>query len=209
MSRTFDERTEKTLATLLPAVVPTFRQFLAAAVDEMRPHGLTVIAISGHRSYAEQTALYAKGRTAPGPKVTNAKAGQSNHNFALAIDIGLFRGKAYLTESPFYAKIGPIGERAGLDWGGRWKSVDTPHYEYPTGLTMAQKRDRVAKGIPLVHVPVPVVTIPKVWTVELDDETIIQDCRDTPSVRAVVEALGGTIEVRNADKVIIIHPKKS
>lgn len=36
------------------------------------------------RTFAQQTEEYAKGRTKPGKIVTNAKAGQSAHNFALA-----------------------------------------------------------------------------------------------------------------------------
>jgi len=43
--------------------------------------------ISGLRTYEEQDALYAQGRTAPGPKVTNAPGGHSNHNFGLAFDM--------------------------------------------------------------------------------------------------------------------------
>ncbi|WP_177225954.1 M15 family metallopeptidase, partial [Arsenicibacter rosenii] len=42
-----------------------------------------------HRPDAEQDQLYAQGRTMPGPVVTDAKAGQSPHNFkpALALDV--------------------------------------------------------------------------------------------------------------------------
>ncbi|MFJ5622021.1 M15 family metallopeptidase [Peribacillus loiseleuriae] len=40
----------------------------------------------GYRSIAEQDKLYAQGRTAPGKVVTNAKGGQSNHNYGLAVD---------------------------------------------------------------------------------------------------------------------------
>lgn len=36
------------------------------------------------RTFAEQDALYAQGRTKPGAKVTNAKGGQSYHNYGLA-----------------------------------------------------------------------------------------------------------------------------
>ncbi|WP_309244896.1 M15 family metallopeptidase [Bacillus sp. WMMC1349] len=45
---------------------------------------------SGYRSFAEQNKLYAKGRTASGKIVTNAKAGQSNHNYGLAVDYVLY-----------------------------------------------------------------------------------------------------------------------
>lgn len=55
---------------------------------------------SGLRTYEEQNALYAQGRTAPGNKVTNAKGGFSNHNFGIAFDIGIFEGAKYLGDSP-------------------------------------------------------------------------------------------------------------
>src|SRR5690606_32328751 len=145
-----DNRSAQTIATLLPAVQPRFRAFYEAANKAMQPHGLTVKFISGTRTYAEQDALYAQGRTTTGPKVTNAKAGHSWHNFGLAVDVGVFKGSKYLTESPAYNWLGPIGEACGLEWGGRWKTPDRPHYQFPTGLTMAQMRERVAKGEPIV-----------------------------------------------------------
>lgn len=146
-----DSRSAQTIETLIPAVQARFRAFYRVANDAMAAHGLTVLFISGTRSYAEQAALYAKGRTKPGPKVTNARAGFSRHNFGVAVDVGVFEGGKYLTESPAYGWLGPIGEACGLEWGGRWKTMpDRPHYEYPTGLTLAQMRDRVASGTPLV-----------------------------------------------------------
>ncbi len=141
-----DARSAKVIATLIPSVQPKFTAFYEAANGAMKPHGLSVRFISGDRSYEEQTALYAKGRTAPGPKVTNAKAGESFHNFKIAIDLGVFKGKAYLPESPAYSWLGPIGEAVGLEWGGKWKTPDRPHYQFKTGLTMAQMRAKVAAG---------------------------------------------------------------
>ncbi len=40
----------------------------------------------GYRSIAEQNRLYAQGRTLPGPIVTNARGGQSNHNRGIAVE---------------------------------------------------------------------------------------------------------------------------
>ncbi|HEX5314257.1 MAG TPA: M15 family metallopeptidase [Gammaproteobacteria bacterium] len=121
-----DSRSEKNIATLLPEVQPYARALIgkAAAV------GITIKVISGTRSYAEQDALYAQGRSAPGPIVTNAKAGYSNHNFGLAFDIGVFEGNKYLAESPKYKAVGALGIEIGLSWGGSWKSFqDQPHFE--------------------------------------------------------------------------------
>lgn len=144
--QTFDERSEKNLATLHPKAQVKAREFLAAAQAAM-PGGLSVKIISGSRSYAEQDALYAKGRTTPGRKVTNARGGFSNHNFGIAWDIGLFRDRDYLEEDPLYGECGKIGRAMGLEWGGDWKSFrDEPHYQIKTGLSLAQMRARVAAG---------------------------------------------------------------
>jgi peptidoglycan L-alanyl-D-glutamate endopeptidase CwlK len=92
--------------------------------------GINIKIISGLRTYEEQDALYAQGRTTPGKKVTNAKGGQSNHNFGIAFDIGVFEGAKYLDDSPKYKTVGILGAELGLEWGGNWKSiVDQPHFQ--------------------------------------------------------------------------------
>lgn len=146
-----DPRSEKCIATLLPEVQPLAR----ALVHKAAEHGITIKVISGTRSYAEQDALYAQGRTAPGAKVTNARGGQSNHNFGIAFDIGIFEGNRYLGDSPKYKAIGALGMDLGLEWGGSWKTiVDQPHYQLrPTWAKqmteremLAELRNRVAAG---------------------------------------------------------------
>ncbi len=103
--------------------------------------------ICGTRTYEEQAALYAKGRTAPGPKVTNAQPGHSWHNFGVAWDFVVFDAAGQpLWESPLMDRCGEIGEALGLEWGGRWKFQDTPHLQLKTGLTLAQARQRVDAG---------------------------------------------------------------
>jgi peptidoglycan L-alanyl-D-glutamate endopeptidase CwlK len=147
-----DERSEKNIATLLPKVQPVMRNFLIECKKYFQEKGIEVKVISGNRTWAEQDALYSKGRTTPGPKVTNAKGGQSNHNFGLALDLGLFANGKYLGESPFYSHIGKIVEKfPSLEWGGNWKSIlDEPHVQYRVPYTLTQLRERVASGKTIV-----------------------------------------------------------
>lgn len=95
---------------------------------------------SGYRSYEEQDKLYAKGRTAPGPKVTNAKAGHSMHNFGLAFDICLeLDGKiiSWDVNKDFdedrqsdWMEVVKVFKDLGFKWGGDWKTFkDMPHFE--------------------------------------------------------------------------------
>ena len=135
------------------------REVTQIAKSVAKSFNLDVSVISGHRSFEEQADLYAKGRTAPGDVVTYARPGSSNHNFGTAIDFGIFAGGKYLdarepglTER-VYRSIWNNIEAEGLriDWGGNWKRLkDTPHFEYRTGLTLAEMRQRKKSGLPVV-----------------------------------------------------------
>src|SRR5262249_22134008 len=122
----FDDRSEGNIQMLLPAAQRKAREFMKAVTGA----GMTVKIISATRTFAEQNELFSRGRTKPGPKVTNARGGQSNHNFGAAWDIGVFKNGAYEPESPLYKKVGAIGKSLGLEWGGDWKSFpDEPHFQ--------------------------------------------------------------------------------
>lgn len=75
-------RTLKTVATLELQFQRRVRQWL----DEMIQTGIQPLIYCGFRSFEEQAALYAKGRTSGGRIVTKAKAGESYHNYGLAFD---------------------------------------------------------------------------------------------------------------------------
>lgn len=142
-----DPRTLRNIQTLDPKARDAFALFARCAKTVAAGFGCDYIMICGNRTWAEQDALYARGRTAPGPKVTNAKGGQSNHNFGIAADFGVFRGKVYLDDSDpklasrVHRACAEHAESCGLDWGGHWRGFeDEPHYEVSTGLSLADKR---------------------------------------------------------------------
>jgi len=106
------------------------------------------------RTFAEQNALYAQGRTRPGQRVTNAKGGQSYHNYGLAIDIVLLLDKdgngtnetaSWDTKTDFdydkksdWQEIVAIFKRYGWEWGGDWKFVDAPHFQKSLGKSIME-----------------------------------------------------------------------
>jgi len=144
-----DERSERNILTLLPAAREAARGFMSEAVPLMASKGFKVIITGGSRTYAEQDALYAQGRTKPGAIVTNAKAGESWHNFAIAFDVTVFQnGKMVSTASPYH-DLGALAQKHGLEWGGNWKTPDMPHFQLATGLTLAQARAKVAAKQPV------------------------------------------------------------
>ena len=124
-------------------------------IDLCAYESIAVLVTQGLRTWEEQDALYAKGRTVPpiGKKyiVTNAKGGQSFHNFGLAFDIVVLDsvGKAdWDTEHPSWERAAEIGKSVGLEWGGDWKNFkDVPHYQYTGGLTTAECRELFPSGL--------------------------------------------------------------
>ncbi|WBA43158.1 M15 family metallopeptidase [Hymenobacter canadensis] len=111
--------------------------------------------VSTLRTFAEQTTLYNQGRTTKGDIVTNAKAGSSFHNYALALDFalivdkdgnGTYESTSWDTVKDFdrdakadWMEIIAIFKRYGWKWGGDFKSiVDKPHVEKTFGYSVKQ-----------------------------------------------------------------------
>src|SRR5699024_12147382 len=69
------------------AVHPVIKQGAEEIIRRAYKQGIYVLFSDGYRSHAEQNALYAQGRTKPGNIVTNARRGQSLHNYGLALDM--------------------------------------------------------------------------------------------------------------------------
>ena len=141
----FDLRSEKNIATLTPYAQRKAREWLR----KCREAGINVKIICGTRTYEEQADLYAKGRTAPGKKVTNARPGYSWHNFGVAWDFVVFDANGQpLWDSPLMDRCGRIGEELGLEWGGSWKSFkDTPHLQLKLGISLTEARQRKKDGV--------------------------------------------------------------
>jgi peptidoglycan L-alanyl-D-glutamate endopeptidase CwlK len=103
--------------------------------------GLDIIVTCTLRTEEEQAALYSQGRTEPGQIVTQAKPGQSMHQYGLALDVVPLRdGKCvWDKEDLLWQMVGNIGKGAGLDWAGDWVDFqEFPHFQYTGGLELAE-----------------------------------------------------------------------
>jgi len=124
-----DARSESNIITLVQQAQIAARKFIAILTDQ----GKDVRLLSGTRTYAEQDALYRQGRNGnTQPKVTNAKGGQSNHNFGIAWDIGLFENGKYIVADSKYKQVPVLvlPQLPELEWGGNWNTFpDFPHYQ--------------------------------------------------------------------------------
>ncbi len=99
------------------------------------------------RTFAEQDALFNQK-----PKVTNAKGGQSYHNYGLAVDIvlildkdgdGKFETASWDVKSDFdgdgksdWQEVVAIFKRYGWEAGIDWKFYDAPHFQKTFGYSV-------------------------------------------------------------------------
>ncbi|EJG02292.1 peptidase m15b and m15c dd-carboxypeptidase vany/endolysin [Flavobacterium sp. F52] len=134
-----DKITKERIALLHPSV----RDEVTCIINECNKAltGRAQIRISqGLRTFSEQDELYAQGRTKPGKKVTNAKGGQSVHNYGFAVDgVLILDGKtaSWDFKKDFdndgvadWDECVKIFAKYGWSWGGNWTSFkDFPHFE--------------------------------------------------------------------------------
>lgn len=121
---------------LHPAVEEGARELMKRSFAK----GIPIQITQGYRSIKEQNGLYAIGRTVKGKKVTNAKGGQSYHNYGLAIDFVLLSNDgntALWNVNSKWREVAAIGKSLGFKWGGDWTSFkDYPHLEMTFGLSI-------------------------------------------------------------------------
>lgn len=130
--------TDRDKAKLL-GIHPSLIERVGRILDAMAALGHPMCVTDGVRTTAQQAALYAKGRTAPGAIVTYADGvtKTSNHQpkadgYGYAVDCAfLVNGKPSWDVSLPWAAYGALAQAVGLTWGGAWakKLHDYPHIE--------------------------------------------------------------------------------
>jgi peptidoglycan LD-endopeptidase CwlK len=172
-----DPITTNRIKLLHPELIPLVSKCYDRIVKDLTGNAICRFT-STYRSYAEQDALFAQGRTrlfdAKGNRlgvVTNARGGQSYHNFGLAIDFcllirtptsnGRFVQASWNTRNDFDAdgvpdwmEIVKIFKDAGFEWGGDFKSIkDMPHVQFTYGHSVTILRERLQKGMTVANNP--------------------------------------------------------
>jgi peptidoglycan L-alanyl-D-glutamate endopeptidase CwlK len=135
-----DNKSEEKLSHVCPELAEKVRDLIAIAEGE--GHALRVI--QGLRTFAEQDALFNQphdhkdndgdGKVDEADEhVTNARAGQSNHNFGVAVDVAFVVNGSVSWDDNLYSKLGPWAAQTNLAWGGNWRRFkDLPHLELPS-----------------------------------------------------------------------------
>jgi len=128
---------------LLEDLHPALERGCRELMRRMALVGFAHVGVSStYRNAAHQEWLFAQGRTRPGNIVTNARGGQSWHNWRLAFDIFQnIRGQEWNNDR-FFLTAGRIWEDMGGEWGGSWVNFpDRPHMQYTGGLRLRDLQD--------------------------------------------------------------------
>ncbi|MBL4753233.1 MAG: M15 family metallopeptidase [Flavobacteriales bacterium] len=144
LEQTWDIVSDRRIGTLHPLIQAKAKEFIIRAEKEL---SIKLRVTSALRTWSEQDGLYAQGRTKTGKIVTNAKGGQSLHNFGLAIDVVEIKDGKALWRNPNWNKIAALGKSIGFAWGGDFKSIkDKPHFEMRFGRSLAQLQNLYVSG---------------------------------------------------------------
>lgn len=123
------------ISLLHPAIINSATLAYAQAVKETDANVHPII-IQTFRSFEESDKIYQEGRTTPGKIVSWAKAGQSYHNYGLALDFALMIDKKLVWDekNPNWLTVVECFKDHGFEWGGDWHNKkDYPHLQKTFG----------------------------------------------------------------------------
>jgi hypothetical protein len=111
---------------------PYFRDKVQQLIVICRSKGIELAFVETYRTHAKQAEYKGMGK-----KYTRSGAGKSKHQYGLAVDVVPIVGDSAVWHDPvLWKKIGTVGEKLGLRWGGRWRRpFDPGHFEWTGGLS--------------------------------------------------------------------------
>jgi peptidoglycan LD-endopeptidase CwlK len=119
---------------------PRVKALAQQLISRCSAQNIDLLVTSTYRDSGAQMKLWQQGRTSPGAIVTNARPGESFHNYKMALDFcPLENGKCAWNDSAAFFKVGTIAEDLGMEWAGRWEGSlrELAHVQFTGGLTLA------------------------------------------------------------------------
>jgi len=145
---------ESRLQVVMPSLSAKIYQL--ADLLALDPDPIILVVSAGFRSWAEQDSLYDQGRSLPGRIVTNAKGGESWHNYGVAVDCEPESKELAIDWNPSHPqwkRMETAGISLGLTSGATWtRLVDAPHFQL-TGRFSEGAPDDEAREIYLTQGP--------------------------------------------------------
>lgn len=150
-----DKITVEKIKTLHPKIRNEVLELYSHVNEKLLGKGVRLRFAYAYRSPEEQNQLFNQK-----PKVTNAKAWQSIHQYGLAFDIvllydldndGNFETASWDIKKDFdkdgiadWMEVTNYFKSKGYEWGGDWKSFkDAPHFQKVFGLTWQQMKSKI------------------------------------------------------------------
>ncbi|HKV93066.1 MAG TPA: M15 family metallopeptidase [Candidatus Angelobacter sp.] len=155
-----DALCEERLSQVFPQLAERIRRMAIVLEAE----GVLIRVVQSLRTWAEQDALYLKGRDAQGKivdlaaVVTNCPGGRSYHNFGLAVDCvpsthgaGCPFDPDWNSKHEVWQKMISAGIRVGLSSGATWRTFhDFPHFQltgrFPEGAPSEEIHELYRRG---------------------------------------------------------------
>lgn len=113
------------------ALHPYFRDKVLDLIANCKAKGIELAFVETYRTHAKQNEYKGMGK-----KYTRSGGGKSKHQYGLAVDVvPIIDGVAQWDNKALWLKVGLVGEKLGLRWGGRWRHpFDPGHFEWTGGL---------------------------------------------------------------------------
>ena len=129
----------------LSALHPFFRDKIIELIDICHSKGIELEIVETYRTVAKQNEYKRMGKI-----YTRSTGGRSKHQYGLAIDVvPVVDSLASWENIALWKKVGAVGEKLGLRWGGRWRHpYDPGHFEWSGGVSSAAMERGAAPIIP-------------------------------------------------------------
>lgn len=133
------------MITELSALHPYFRDKIIELMQICKAKGIELAVVETFRTRSKQNEYKSMGK-----KYTRSGGGSSKHQYGLAVDlVPIVDSVAVWDNLALWKKIGVVGEKLGLRWGGRWKKpYDPGHFEWTGGLNSNHFASGVFPAIP-------------------------------------------------------------
>jgi len=127
--------------TYIKRLQPLVNRRAKLVLDTMELMGHEMRIVEGYRTNETQNRYYEQGRSTPGDIITNAKAGESFHNYGVAVDC-VFRRDGYDASDKQWKLFGDVAKLFGFEHGMDWKNfVDKPHLQMTLGYSLDDFQD--------------------------------------------------------------------
>lgn len=119
----------------LEALHPYFRELVKTLIARCKANGIELAVVETFRTRAKQNEYRAMGKS-----YTRSAGGSSKHQYGLAVDVVPMKDSVAVWHSmALWRKVGAVGEKLGLRWGGRWRHpFDPGHFEWAPGVSTHQ-----------------------------------------------------------------------